>query len=100
MPKLTFSKVVTVCSRYLAKNIAGTRKRWNQHIQERVGATSNILAQIKDIKMTGLAPSMALYLDRLHAEEVRVALTDRRAISISFGICEYTSISVSFIANC
>ncbi|OAR02083.1 hypothetical protein LLEC1_05009 [Akanthomyces lecanii] len=81
--------VVTVLSRYMAKRIGVTRKRWNERIEDRVAETSNILAQIKDIKMTGLAPSMASHLNQLRAKEVEVSLTDRRVVCITFGISAF-----------
>lgn len=68
-----------------------TRKRWNEQIQERVSATSNILAQLKDIKMIGLAPSMAMHLRKLHDKEVEASLSDRVIVAIGFGICTFPS---------
>ncbi len=73
----------------MAKRMGVARKRWNEHIEDRVAATSNILAQIKDIKMTGLAPSMATHLSQLRAKEIEVSLTDRRIVCITFGICKF-----------
>ncbi|OAA60085.1 ABC transporter, transmembrane domain, type 1 [Cordyceps fumosorosea ARSEF 2679] len=81
--------VVTVFSRHMSKRMGVARKRWNEHIEERVAATSNILAQIKDIKMTGLAPSMATHLNHLRAQEVTASLADRRIVCITFGISAF-----------
>lgn len=79
--------VVTVCSQHMAKQMGVARKMWNEHIEDRIAATSNILAQMKDIKMTGLAPSMATHLNQLRAKEVEVSLRTRRISCITFGIC-------------
>ncbi|OAA75071.1 ABC transporter, transmembrane domain, type 1 [Akanthomyces lecanii RCEF 1005] len=61
----------------------------NEHIADRVAATSNMLAQIKDIKMTGLALSMATHLHHLRAKEVAVSLNVRRINCITFGISAF-----------
>ncbi|TQW12261.1 poly(A)-binding protein-dependent poly(A) ribonuclease [Cordyceps javanica] len=81
--------IVAVLSKRMAKQMGITRKLWNEHIEERVAATSNILTQIKDIKMTGLAPSMETYLNDLRVKEVGVSLRTRRIICITFGISAF-----------
>ncbi|XWW94174.1 hypothetical protein V2A60_002116 [Cordyceps javanica] len=81
--------IVAILSKRMAKQMGITRKLWNEHIEERVAATSNILAQTKDIKMTGLAPSMETYLNDLRVKEVEVSLRTRRIICITFGISAF-----------
>ncbi|XWW92914.1 hypothetical protein V2A60_000841 [Cordyceps javanica] len=76
----------TLLSRRIAKHISLTRKIWNERIHDRVAATSNILAQIKDIKMTGLAPSMGKYLKTLRGKEIEASLQTRKANCTSFGL--------------
>lgn len=78
---------VSVAARRMAGEMNNTQRRWNEHIQERVATTSNILAQIKEVKMLGLAPSMAAHLQRLQDQEVEVYLSDRKIIATTFGIC-------------
>ncbi|KAJ6784583.1 hypothetical protein PWT90_10256 [Aphanocladium album] len=79
----------TLMSMRLAKHIANTRKIWNERIHNRVAATSNIVAQVKDIKMTGLAPSMANHLKSLRANEIEASLRTRKANCISFGLSSF-----------
>ena len=69
--------------------MAATRKRWTDHTQERVADTSNILAQFKDIKMVGLGPSMAKFLQERYAEETKLALADRRIVVATFSVCKH-----------
>lgn len=79
---------MTVACNQIMKRIGATRKAWNEHISERVAATSNILAQIKDIKMTGLVPSMIEYLKDLRAKEILVSLRMRRVVCCLYVFCE------------
>lgn len=74
----------------MVKQMSITRKLWNGHTQDRVATTSNILAQVREIKMLGLAPSMTSHLQKLHNKEVEVSLTDRRILCIIFGISEHS----------
>ncbi|KAJ3497323.1 hypothetical protein NLG97_g1994 [Lecanicillium saksenae] len=81
--------IATLLSMQLAKHIGRTRKIWNERIHDRVAATSNIMAQIKDIKMTGLAPSMGKYLKSLRQEEIEASLRTRKANCMSFSLSSF-----------
>lgn len=52
---------------------------WNQEIEYRVAATSNILAQIKDIKAMGLSDVMSEHLQEKRQVEIATSVQDRRA---------------------
>ncbi|KAJ3495411.1 hypothetical protein NLG97_g3417 [Lecanicillium saksenae] len=78
--------IVTIFVKYIAKRMANNRTRWNEHISDRIAATSNILAQIKDIKMSGLAPSMGKFLMELRAKEVDVCFEVKRIICFIYGM--------------
>lgn len=80
--------VASIFTIYISKRLAFTRKRWNNHIQNRVADTSNMLAQIKDIKMVGLAPTLAKRLQEQQIEETQLALADRRAVVSTFAFCK------------
>lgn len=82
------SSVSSVFIFYISKTIAGTRTRWNNHIQNRVADTSNMLAQFKDIKMIGLAPNLAKRLQEQQVVESKLALADRRAVVSTFSVCK------------
>lgn len=47
-----------------------------------------MLAQIKDIKMVGLAPTLAKRLQEQQIEETQLALADRRAVVSTFAFCK------------
>lgn len=55
------------------------RTAWNQEIETRVAATSNILAQIKGIKAMGLSDVMSEYLQEKRRVEIATSMQDRRA---------------------
>lgn len=66
------------------------RKDWNTHIETRVATTSNILAQIKDIKMLGLSPSVADRLQKQYEKEVDICLTNRKYVAETMAMCKQT----------
>lgn len=66
-----------------------TRRAWNEKIEVRVGATSNVLAQMKDVKMMGLAPAMAKNLQKMQDEEVKASVRDRNALSGVFALSAF-----------
>lgn len=53
------------------------RIAWNEKIQARVAKTSNLLAQLKSVKMMGLAPPMTSYVQTLRNAEIKTSLTER-----------------------
>lgn len=71
----------------ISKRMAATRKRWTDHTQDRIADTSNILAQFKDVKMMGLAPSMARRLQKKQVQETKLVLADRRMVISTFSVC-------------
>ncbi|KAJ6783517.1 hypothetical protein PWT90_02048 [Aphanocladium album] len=81
--------LAAICSSQLARVMAGTRKTWNEHIETRVGATSNALAQMKDVKMMGLAPAIAKNLQKLQDSEIKASLSDRTALSGVFALSAF-----------
>lgn len=54
------------------------RRLWNEKIEARVAATSNVLAQLKSIKVAGLAALMTQRLKDLQSEEMKISLKERR----------------------
>lgn len=78
------ASITSVFSTFATKKMAITRKRWNERIESRVADTSSILSQIKDIKMTGLAPIMAEHLQKQMDTEVNVSMDDRQARSVNW----------------
>lgn len=64
---------------------APAMKVWNEHIESRVSKTSQILSQLPAIKMMGLGPKVAEYIQTLRVRETDVSKTFRtiRAGSIA-----------------
>lgn len=77
---LTIQIVATfAASIYLSKKMSAARVSWNEHIELRVAAASNILAQVKAIKLMGLAGPLADHLQQLRNAEIAASMADRRA---------------------
>lgn len=79
--------ISSILSTFATKKMSGTRKRWNERIESRVAETSMMLSQIKDLKMTGLAPVMAKRLQEQMDSEIKVSMGDRHARSLTWSIC-------------
>ncbi|KAJ6781136.1 hypothetical protein PWT90_04855 [Aphanocladium album] len=77
--------ISVVISHFLGKAMMRARKAWNEEMESRIAATSNILAQIKSVKAMGLAHQMLEYLQGKRRKEIEVSLSDRRARVILFG---------------
>lgn len=58
---------------------------WNKSIELRIANTAKILPQLTPIKMLGLSPTVAAFLQHLRAQEIDVSKTYRRMEAISFG---------------
>lgn len=53
------------------------RKSWDDKAQKRLTATSNILAQVKALKMSGLTSTASKTLRSLHDEELNASLGEK-----------------------
>lgn len=73
---------------YLGKKMAVARALWNGQIESRVAATSNVLAQIKDIKLMGLAGTVTKYLQEKREAEMVSSREDRKARLWLFAFCK------------
>ncbi|KAJ6784523.1 hypothetical protein PWT90_06058 [Aphanocladium album] len=83
---LVSATIVTILGRYVAAQIFKTRKTWNAYISTRVAETSTLLAQIRELKMLGLAPSASAHLQKMYDKEVALAVNDRKMVSCVFGV--------------
>ncbi|KAM3453841.1 hypothetical protein MY3296_003502, partial [Beauveria thailandica] len=81
--------ITSIGSAYVARHMIATRKRWNEHMQVRIAATSNILVQIKDIKMLGLNTVLSNRLQKQFEREIDVSMTNRHQIAATFGIGDF-----------
>ena len=64
------------------------RLAWNEKVQLRVAVTSNILAQLKSIKVSGLSPALTAYLQDLRDEEIETSMKDRHSRLCIYALCK------------
>lgn len=67
----------TVVSMIFGHFLAPAMRSWNFHIESRVSRTSKILSQLPSIKMLGLGPKIAEYVQSLRVREVDASKTYR-----------------------
>ncbi|KAJ3496548.1 hypothetical protein NLG97_g2578 [Lecanicillium saksenae] len=79
-------------SRCLGKFLVVARRAWNEEMESRVAATSNILAQIKGIKSMGLSNAILEFIQEKRQKEVEVSLRDRRTRIWVIGSSSLTSV--------
>lgn len=65
------------------------RLAWNEKIETRVAKTSNILAQLKSVKMMGLTPPMSSSVQNLRNAEIKTSLTERRLRVVLHALSKY-----------
>ncbi|KAM3508693.1 hypothetical protein MY10362_001057 [Beauveria mimosiformis] len=73
--------VIFLCSRvskFVAQNISGRQKAWNDSTQERLSAINGVLGSIKQVKMLGVSAAAMNYLDSLRSAEIESAKNVRR----------------------
>ncbi|KAJ3496257.1 hypothetical protein NLG97_g2789 [Lecanicillium saksenae] len=66
-----------IVSWFLGKSMLSARKVWNEDIEARIAATSNILAQIKGVKAMGLSETMLAHLQQQRQKELETSLRER-----------------------
>ncbi|KAJ3494104.1 hypothetical protein NLG97_g4290 [Lecanicillium saksenae] len=94
---LVSATIVTILARYIAAQIIKTRKKWNAYMSVRVAETSTLLAQIRDLKMLGLAPSASVHLQKMYDTEVALAVNDRKMVALTFGVTSLAETSGSML---
>lgn len=75
------------------------RTNWNRDIQTRVAATSTILAQIKNVKATGMSLAVSEYLQEKRQKEIKTSMQDRRARLWMFAFGKKDRLFFSYLAN-
>ncbi|KAK6815737.1 P-loop containing nucleoside triphosphate hydrolase protein [Apiospora arundinis] len=61
---------------------------WMQKVEERIGAISSVLGQIKNIKMSGLSQTVYRRISRLRSEEIKAARPTRTISAISSSLMQ------------
>ncbi|CAJ0544905.1 Ff.00g084500.m01.CDS01 [Fusarium sp. VM40] len=64
----------------LFSRLGQNQKRWNESIQVRLGATSEVLAQMREIKFMGLTNFFTEYIQNLRAKELQASQKMRRLL--------------------
>lgn len=64
------------------------RTVWNEKIQSRVVSTSNVLAQLKNIKAMGLNTAISKFLQEKPLSETGTSMSERNARIFIFAICK------------
>jgi hypothetical protein len=62
--------LTTIGTPYIARGMGPARVRWNEMVEKRVSVTSDMLGQIKSVKMLGLGQVVARYIQSLRVTEV------------------------------
>lgn len=70
---LTRFSVTTVVSGFLAPAVEPATMDWNAAVQTRVGHVSEMLGQMKGVKMMGLTPYFHTLIRGLRLEEIKVS---------------------------
>ncbi|KAF4958935.1 hypothetical protein FGADI_2014 [Fusarium gaditjirri] len=60
-------------SRYLARNLQSKQKAWNEGTQRRISLTASALSSMKVMKMLGLSRETETLIQRLRAQELKMA---------------------------
>ncbi|KAK7958693.1 multidrug resistance-like protein [Apiospora saccharicola] len=61
---------------------------WMQRVEERIGVTSSVLGQMKNIKMSGLSQTIYRRISRLRREEIKAARPTRTISAISSSLMQ------------
>lgn len=69
--------------------ISTARAAWNAETENRVAATSNMLAQLKSVKSMGLSGSLLKHIEKKREVEVTKSLKERYSLLwlYTFGDC-------------
>ncbi|KAK4202032.1 putative multidrug resistance-associated protein [Triangularia verruculosa] len=89
--------IVGVCvifSFFLAKAAGPTQKAWMERIQKRVGLTTNMIAQVKHLKISGLSTPMEGSIQAMRVDELNAG-AKFRIIQVYAAIVGYTPLFLS-----
>lgn len=75
--------VCAVCSTILARLTGPRQKLWMEEIQKRVGLTSTVVGQMKNLKMSGLAAPVGKLIQQMRIDESRAGARFRMILSFT-----------------
>lgn len=83
-----------ICLSILARFIGPRQKAWMEKIQKRVGLTSNVIAQMKHLKMSGLATPVEESIQRMRVDELKTGSRFRMILILS-AVVGFTPLCIS-----
>lgn len=89
--------VVFLCATYTsfsAKWIGPAQKVWMEKIQKRVGLTSNVIGQMKQLKISGLAGPVEQSIQTMRYDELKAGNRTRRLMAAS-AVCSYVPVTIA-----
>jgi ABC-type multidrug transport system fused ATPase/permease subunit len=75
--------VCAACSTILARLTGPRQKAWMEQIQKRVGLTSTVVGQMKNLKMSGLAAPISKLVQQMRIDELRAGARFRVILSFT-----------------
>lgn len=66
------------------------RKAYNESMELRVSKTSDMLTQLKAIKMVGLEETVTDYMTKFEEDEIRASTATRKWMSVMYSISKFT----------
>ena len=87
LAKLTITLVTVTTSYVFGIRSPDANKAWVKAVERRVAKTSDVLSQIKILKMMGLEKIMTGVLQKLREDEMEYAKNARFWIVVLFSIC-------------
>lgn len=66
------------------------RKAYNESMELRVSKTSDMLTQLKAIKMVGLEESVTDYMTKFEENEIRASTATRKWMSVMYSISMFS----------
>lgn len=75
--------ICAVCSTILARLTGPRQKVWMEEIQKRVGLTSTVVGQMKNLKMSGLAAPVGKLIQQMRIDELRAGARFRMILSFT-----------------
>ena len=76
---------------YVGSRMPTANQTWTQAVERRVAKTSDILSQIKIVKMMGLEKIMTRFLQKLREHEIEYSKKARFWVVILFSVCKYSN---------
>lgn len=91
---IVFIIVLALINAVIVRWVEPLQKAWMERLEERVGKTSNVIANMKNIKISGLAPSVEHSIHGMRIEEMKAA-TKLRLLEVFIMLTSFAPGSLS-----